>query len=109
MLLTSIRANLAVAKDVIAAPTSLALVVDSDTEITLNWTDPAITEGEIRIERSLAELTGFAQIAVVALGDETYQDTGLEPATEYFYRIRAFYLPTGNSAYSATESDTTDP
>ena len=95
-----------IAQASILAPSALALTVDSDTEITLDWTDGA-TAGDILIERSLDGVV-FEEIATVALAVETYQDTELEPETEYFYRIRAYYLPKGYSAYSDIESDTTD-
>lgn len=101
------RNNYAIVIEDLAVPTGLTLTVDSDTAITLDWTDVA-THGDVLIERSLEETSGFEEIATVALGDETYQDTGLDPSTEYFYRIRAFYLPQGYSAYSSTESATTD-
>lgn len=106
-LYTALRSNIAISKAALAAPTGLALNVDSDTEITLNWTDVA-TDGTVEVERSLAALTGFEVIATVDVGDATYADTGLTAATEYFYRIRAFDISVGYSAYSDTESATTD-
>lgn len=105
--LSSIRSNFVVSASPLAAPEDLALNVDSDTEITLEWIDVAVA-GYVKIERSLSELSGFEEVASVPVGDETYQDTGLDPDTEYFYRIRAFYLPSGYSAYSDIESATTD-
>lgn len=100
------QANLAITHTPLAAPTGLALTVDSDSEITLDWTDVA-TDGIVNIYRSLDGVT-FELIDFVSVGDETFQDTGLTADTEYFYKIRAFDISVGNSAYSATESDTTD-
>jgi titin len=51
----------------------------------------------------------FTQIATVAAGVETYSSTGLNPNTEYFYRVRAFSSLGANSAYSNVDSATTLP
>lgn len=104
---SSLRTNFVVSSVPLDAPTGLSLTVDSDTEITLDWTDVA-SDGVVVIERSLDGVT-FEEIDEVDVTTETFQDTGLEPSTEYFYRIRGFFLPIGYSAYSDIESDTTDP
>jgi hypothetical protein len=101
------KANTAISKTPLAAPTGLNLTVDSDTEITLDWTDVA-TDGTVEIYRSLTVDSGFELIDSVDVGTETYQDTGLTADTEYFYKIRAFDISVGYSDYSATESDTTE-
>ncbi len=98
--------NLAVSITVLPDPEELVLHVISDTEITLDWSDDE-DEGEIQVERSLDGIT-FEVIASVDVGALEYEDTGLTPDTEYFYRVRAFFLPQGYSGYSNTESATTD-
>lgn len=92
-------------------PTGLTVTADSDTEITLDWTNASDFRVRTYIERSLNpdEETGWAQITVTDLNAITYTDEELEPETEYFYRIRSYTPVTGFSAYSDTESATTDP
>lgn len=108
-MVTSVAGNVAIQKVDLSAPSALTATADSDTEITLDWTDNALT-GSVKIYRSLDSVSGFELIASVALGVETYQDTGLDPLTEYFYKLAAYDLPYGYSAYSNTESATTsDP
>jgi hypothetical protein len=50
----------------------------------------------------------FSQLATVGANVTTYSDTGLNRATTYYYRVRA-YNAGGNSAYSNIASATTNP
>lgn len=73
----------------LAAPTDLTATPISTTEIDLAWTDNSMDELGFAIERSLDNVT-FVQIATVAADVTSYSDTGLTPATLYYYRVRAF-------------------
>lgn len=89
------------------APSDLVATAAGTDEIDLVWVDNASNETGFELERSLDGSTGWTQIATPAADAESYTDTGLDQDTEYFYRIRAVNAE-GNSAYSATASDTTD-
>jgi hypothetical protein len=90
-----------------AAPTNLATVVVSSSQINLTWTDNATNESGFRIERCTGTgCTSFAEITTVGVNATSYQNTGLLPATSYSYRVRAFNQA-GTSAYSNTASATT--
>ncbi len=102
----SLIVNFAGEQERLATPTGFGLTVNSSTQITLDWTDVE-SDGIVSIERSLLETSGFAVIATVAAGVETYANSGLTTATQYYYRIRAYYLPAGYSPYSDTENATT--
>jgi titin len=89
-----------------AAPTSLAAVANSSTQVTLTWADNANNEDGFRIERSTGMANKFAQIAVVSPNVVSFIDTGVSGSTKYFYRVRAFNS-VGSSAYSNNASVTT--
>ncbi len=71
------------------APTNLTATAFTSSRINLSWDDNATNEIEFQIERSLTSVTGFVQIATVAPNITTYQDTGLDSNTTYYYRVRA--------------------
>ena len=86
-------------------PSDLTLTVDSNTEITLDWTNNGTADYDsISIERSL-DGSSYAEVHSMASGD-TWQDTGLTGGTQYYYRLR--YVKSGNySAYSNVDNITT--
>lgn len=78
----------------------------STIQINLTWNDRSSVEDGYKIERATGACAGFAQIGTVGAGVESYSDSGLLHGTTYCYRVRA-YDGAVNSAYSATDSDTT--
>jgi hypothetical protein len=91
-----------------AAPSALAGMGASPTQIQLTWTSPAPNDATlIKIERSTAGPNGpWTQIAQVGPDQTMFADTGLTPVTPYWYRIRATNQA-GDSAYSNTATATT--
>jgi subtilisin family serine protease len=85
-------------------PTDLSATPISSSQINIAWTDHSLTEAGYRIERSSSN---FVQIAEVGPNTTFYSDTGLNPETEYTYRVRAFNAAAGNSDYSNEASATT--
>ena len=71
------------------APTSLAAIPLGDRTIMLGWSDQAADEAGFRIERRRADSQEWLEIALVGPNVQTYTDTGLEPETNYVYRVRA--------------------
>ena len=96
---------------IIPAPTLLIATTLSSTEIQLNWTDNGGGIYPFQIERSLSIAGPYTLIDTTAAGDTTYNDnnggSGLDPSTEYFYRVRATD-GSNFSAYSNIDSATTD-
>lgn len=88
-----------------AAPSALAAVAASSSQIDLSWTDNSTDEDLFRIETS-ADGTTWSNLATVAANTTTYSNTGLTASTLYFYRVRA-ENSYGNSAYSNVASDST--
>jgi YD repeat-containing protein len=69
-------------------PGSLAATAFSFSRIDLTWTSSSNHTGYV-LERSLTSGTGFAQIASPSASATTFSDTGVQPSTRYFYRIKA--------------------
>ena len=89
-----------------SAPSGLSATAVSSNQINLTWTDNSSSEDGFRIERKTGAGGTYAQIAQVAAGVTSYQNTGLSATTTYYYRVRA-YNAAGNSAYSNEASATT--
>jgi hypothetical protein len=90
--------------DLTAAPASTG----GDMAIRLTWTNPSPNDATgIRIERSLTpNPADFREIAIVGRNDTSFNDTGLSPATQYYYRIRGTNQ-IGNGDYSDTATGIT--
>ena len=88
------------------APSNLVATTVSSSQINLNWTDNAIDEDGFDVERS-TDGANFASLVSLPADTTSYSDTGLQPATTYYYRTRAFNV-NGNSSYSNVASSTTN-
>ena len=88
------------------APGNLIATTMSNTQINLAWADSAVNEDGFKIERKLGVAGTFAEVEQVAANVTSYANTGLNPNTEYFYRVRAFngggHSPFSNEANAAT-------
>ena len=89
-----------------AAPSALAAAAVSAGQVNLTWTDNSNNESGFKIERRTGTTGTWAQVATVAAGTTSWQDTGLTALTRYDFRIRA-YNSAGDSAYSGVASATT--
>ncbi|MBB1516855.1 fibronectin type III domain-containing protein [Tessaracoccus sp. MC1679] len=89
-----------------AAPSNLAAIAISKSQIALTWADKASDEDGYLIERCKgATCTNFAQIASVGTVT-SFTDTRLAGRTTYQYRVRASNAA-GVSQYSSIASTTT--
>lgn len=82
-----------------AVPSALVATTVSSTQIDLSWSDNSDNETGFLIERALAGQS-FTQIGTVAPGVTSYASTGLDPNTQYEFRVRAKSYA-GNSEYSS--------
>ena len=87
-------------------PGNLVLGGITISSINLTWADNSDNETGFQIERSLLPLTGFSLIHTTAANITSYNNTGLEDNTTYYYRIRAINAA-GSSGYTAVASATT--
>ena len=89
-----------------AAPTLLAATPTAGLEIDLSWTDNSTNETSFKIERSPDGSTGWNQIGITGADVTTFSNGGLDPATQYCYRVRASNSA-GDSDYSNMSCATT--
>ncbi|HQR34575.1 MAG TPA: PKD domain-containing protein [Blastocatellia bacterium] len=88
-----------------AAPNTLNASAISSNQINLTWLDGSSDESGFKIDRSTDNAT-WTQIATVGANITSFSNTGLNPSTSYYYRVRA-YNGDGNSAYTNTATATT--
>ena len=96
-----------------AAPANLTAAVLINLQIKIVWKDNALNENIFLIERKIGGSAGspnaagaYMQIATAGPNVTSYTDAGLNPATTYFYRVRASNLG-GASIYSNETNATT--
>jgi len=87
-------------------PSNLEAITISSNRIDLFWNDNSDNEDGFMIERSL--LDDFSTVIEFSVAPDTasLNDIGLQPSTEYFYRVMA-YNANGDSEYSNFISSTT--
>ncbi len=102
------EANATTLVDPPGTPTNLTATVVNSDQINLAWTDNATSELGYKIELRAGATGVFAEIDEVSANATSYQSTGLDAGTQYFYRVRAF-SPTGFSAYSNVANGITLP
>ncbi|MCB0616857.1 MAG: T9SS type A sorting domain-containing protein, partial [Phaeodactylibacter sp.] len=73
----------------IGAPQQLSATALSETEALLEWTDISDNETAFLVERSQTFNGGYEEIASAGENVTTYEDTGLQPQTGYYYRVRS--------------------
>jgi len=87
-------------------PTNLREVSISSSQIQIAWSDNSTTEQSYLIERRTLN-TDFVQVGQVGQNISTFTNTGLDAATKYSYRVKAYNPVAGYSAYSNEISVTT--
>ena len=85
------------------APSNLMAYPQSSTSILLNWTDNSNNETGFGIERGTTP-SNLTLVGSVGANIVEYVDTGLTPATQYYYRVYAIGTPPAKSGYSNTVS-----
>jgi hypothetical protein len=91
-----------------ATPTNLQATGVSGSRIDLTWSDVATNEASYELERA-PDAGGapgtYALIATLAPNTTAYNNLGLQPNTQYWYRLRAVN-PGGPSAYVTASAST---
>jgi subtilisin family serine protease len=87
------------------APGNVAASTINSDKLRVTWSPVANATG-YRIERSPDGQTGWTLVTMAGGGTTTYQDSGLNPNTPYYYRLQATNAA-GDSPYSNTATATT--
>lgn len=93
------------ASGLLKAPSGLAALAVSGTQISLTWTDNATNESGYSIERATGN-GSFEIVTTLPVNASTYIDQGLQDNTKYTYRVRALGV-SENSPYSNSSTATT--
>lgn len=78
-----------------ASPSAVSVRADSQTQLTVSWTDQSSNEDGFRVERSdnggaTWKAVGSVGASIAASGSMSFKDGGLQPNTTYQYRVTAF-------------------
>lgn len=101
------------APDFIIPPTNLNFTnavttgTPASSSLTVNWNDNATNETNYVLERS-NDGTNFTVIATLPANTVSYNESGLTPNTQYYYRVKAINA-TESSVYTSNTSVTTPP
>jgi hypothetical protein len=87
------------------APSVLAAVAVSASQVRMNWVDNAADETGFKIEQG-TNATVFSAIATVSSNVISYAATGLTAGVTYFFRVKSFNSA-GDSAYANVASAAT--
>jgi hypothetical protein len=71
-----------------AAPTNGSAAPVTQTSVTVNWTDNAVDETGYLVRRT-TDNVNFFFVGYLGPNANTFADTGLTPATQYFYYVNA--------------------
>lgn len=88
------------------APTGFTAIYNSDTSLTLGWTDNSDNETGFEIDSSLTGTGSWTNVTTTPANTVGHIDSGLTVDTQYFYRIRAVN-GSGNSSYATANGTTT--
>ncbi|MBL0744243.1 fibronectin type III domain-containing protein [Chryseolinea lacunae] len=72
-----------------AFPTQLAASAVAYNQINLTWKDNSTNETGFQLYRATATAGPYAAIAIVPANTTSYSDKAVDPATKYFYRVKA--------------------
>ena len=88
------------------APTRLTATSVSLVRIDLAWQDNSTNEAGFRVQRKLDGSRVWIEVGATSANSNRFSDTGLEPDTTYYYRVRAFNN-IGSSTFSNEATATT--
>src|SRR2546422_654446 len=83
------------------APSNSQVVAVSDSRIDVSWQDNSANETGFEVHRSADGSNGvFTLVATTTAGVTTRGDLGLNPSTQYCYKVRAFITVNSLASYS---------
>jgi RHS repeat-associated protein len=89
-----------------APPTNLVATASSPTSVNLNWDDNSSNETGFQIDRALSLTGTYSPIATTAANTMSYQHTGLNQSTTYFYKVKAVNGSLSSASTPASNAST---
>jgi hypothetical protein len=89
------------------APSNLVAAAVSTSQIDLTWVDNSSTETAFLVERSPNGVNEWVQITATSADTTVFSDTGLDPDTTYYYRVRAYNAGGDQYSYFSNEDHAT--
>jgi len=71
------------------APSNLTATVSSSSQINLGWTDNSQAEDAYKVERKAEGESTYSEVQSLGANEEGWNDTGLNEATKYYYKVSA--------------------
>lgn len=90
-----------------AIPSGLSAIVNSPTQVTLNWTDNSTTESGFEIQKSSQPGSGFVTIGTTSADATSFIDATANGHAALYYRIRSVADGGVGSAYTGVVNVTT--
>ena len=84
----------------LSAPTGVAAVPVSSSQIRVTWSDTNSKESGYAIERSLSSSIGFLQVGTTGANGTSFTSSGLLSGRRYYFRVRAFIVGNNKTLYS---------
>lgn len=91
------------------APTNLSFTSVNNSGMTLNWVDNAINESGYLIQRSTDGGTTYTNLASLDANTISYNATGLNPGTTYFWKVYAVTEGTASTSLDGSQATTISP
>ncbi len=85
--------------DILSAPSNLTATAVSSSEIDLTWQDNCGYEVGFCVERKMEGAGSFENHSNLSGNTTSFKDTGLQPNTTYYYRVKAL-VANGSTPYS---------
>ena len=85
----------------VKAPSSPTAIALSESQIDVAWQDNSTNETGFEVHRSTGGASAtFTLLAPTGANVTNYSDTGVDPLTQYCYKVRAFRRADGKTGYS---------
>ena len=93
----------------LSTPGNFQAAAVSTTRIDLSWTSASTNAQGFVIQRQDGPGAAFQQVATIGLAPTTFQDAGLNPGTQYAYKIRSFNTGGNSGVAIVTTATLADP
>ncbi len=94
---------------ILTPPSGLTATAQNADRIDLSWQDNSGTEDGYEVQRKEGSGGNYATVMTLSADTTGYQDTGLDPQTTYYYRVRATNSAGASNWSNETNAETLKP